>query len=260
MRRLHSDIDGVVASVLATAGALASYVLLSAIAGTLDTSAVAPLVEHDTLGRLWVFFVLGPALLVLVAVGLPCLLRTFAALARGSLGREGTHSLVLVAGGVAFVVAEAASGRSGTTALAVVCALCLWRLFPLLRGVRDTQLGLMLLIASAATIGFGVYQHRLQTGEAPSVAVAPTLFLVTFYATLVGVVSGLVGAAARGAEAVTKATASLVWLVIYATWIVGAERWGATSTYGVGALLGALAVWLRAVSAAHRIDEGRAII
>jgi hypothetical protein len=249
MGRPQSDVDAILACVLAIAGAFASFALLQILAAAVQGSAIGPLVPAATLGRLWVFFVLAPALLALVGVGFPCLLRALIAIARGALARDGVLSLVAVAVGTVGVVAEAAMRRSGAASLVVLCSLCLWRLRPRLIAIGDVAAAGLLACTSACLVGFGVYQQRLLTGAAASVAVAPTLFLLAFQATVVGVVMGAVGR--HG----TRSAASVGWLAVYAGWIGGAHAWGASSTYVAGFVLGILAVWLRA-SSGSRIDEG----
>lgn len=256
MRRPQSDVDTVLAVVLAAAGAFASFALLETVASMLAGSAIGRLAPAETLGRLWVFFVLVPAVLMLVGVGFPCLLRTAVALGRGSLGRDGVSSLVVVAGGAALVVVEAAMQRSGTASLVVVCALCLWRLRSRARALGTRLLGPLLACASAALLGFGVYQQRLLAGEPASVAVAPTLFLAAFYLTVIGVVIGALSSA-DGHR--TRAAASLLWLATYVAWLSGAHRWGVATTYFAGILLGLLTAWLRAASR-RRVDESRAFL
>jgi hypothetical protein len=256
MRRPQSDVDTVLAVVLATAGAFASFALLQAVTSTLDGSAIGRLAPAETLGRLWVFFVLVPAVLMLVGVGFPCLLRTVVAMARGSLGRDAASSLVVVAGGAMLVVVEAAIQRNGSASLVVVCALCLWRLRSRAGDLGRRLLGPLLACASAALLGFGVYQQRLLAGEPASVAVAPTLFLAAFYLTVIGVV---IGALSTADGHRTRAATSLLWLATYAAWLTGAHRWGVATTYVAGAFLGLLAAWLRAASH-RRVDETTALL
>jgi hypothetical protein len=240
-----------VASVLAVAGAFVSFALLQSIATGLEGGAIGQLAPKDTLGRLWVFFVLVPALLTLAGVGLPCLARTLA--------RDGVISLAAIATIVGLVGAEAAMRRSGTTAFVLACLLCLWRIGPLLGRIRDTLHGPLLFAASLSVLAFAVYQQRLQGGEAPSVAVAPTLFLISFYATFVGVGTGLAGTGAAGGGEIARAAASLVWLAAYAAWIAAVQRWGTVSTYVTGIVLALLAFRLRA-SSARRVDESRTFL
>lgn len=256
MRRPQSDVDTVLAVVLAAAGAFASFALLQAITITLDGSAIGRLAPAETLGRLWVFFILVPAVLMLVGVGFPCLWRTVVAMARGSLGRDGVSSLVVVAGGAVLVVAEAVMQRSGIASLVVVCALCLWRLRSRASDLGKRLLGPLLACASAALLGFGVYQQRLLAGAPASVAVAPTLFLAAFYLTVIGVV---IGALSTIGGHRTRAATSLLWLATYAAWLTGAHRWGVATTYVAGVFLGVLAAWLRAASR-RRVDESAAFL
>jgi hypothetical protein len=256
MRRPQNDVDTVLAVVLATAGAFASFSLLQAVTSTLDGSAIGRLAPAETLGRLWVFFVLMPAVLMLVGVGFPCLLRTGVAMARGSLGRDGVASLVVVAGGAMLVVVEAAMQRSGSASLVMVCALCLWRLRARASDVGKRLLGPLLACASAALLGFGVYQQRLLADEPASVAVAPTLFLAAYYLTLLGVVMGALSTADAHR---TRAATSLLWLATYAAWLTGAHRWGVATTYVAGIFLGLLAAWLRAASR-RGVDERGAFL
>ena len=259
MRRPQSDVDAVLASVLATAGAFASFALLQALTTGLDDTLIGRLAPRDTVARLWVFFVLAPALVVLAGVGFPCLLRTLLALARATLPAESMVSLAAVAVGAGLVLAEAAMRGSGTKSLVLACVLCGWRLFPRASALRDRLYGPLLVTASAALLGFAVYQQRLLAGAPASIAVAPTLFLLAYYATLLGVVLGIAGALAQRAARRVTAAVSLLWLTTYAAWVVGAARWGVASTYGAGVALGLLAAWIAATSA-RRVDESRAVL
>jgi hypothetical protein len=252
----RSDIDALFAAILATAGAFASFAILQIITAALDGTAAGRLAPLETLGRLWVFFVLVPALLALIGVGVPCMLRTSVAYARGALARQDVLGLAGLAIGTALVVAEASMRRSGAASLAAMCAICSWRLLPRARALGDRMLGPLLAIASAAMLGFGIYQRRLLAGEPASVAVAPTLFLVAFYASVAGISAG---AAAAGARRWMYRGASLAWLAAYAAWIVVASECGVTGTYAVGGLLAVLAVWVWLASRRH-IDAGRSFL
>jgi hypothetical protein len=235
----------VVASVLVTAGVFASFALLQSISADLDGSVLGRLATRQTIGRLWVFFVLVPALLHLLSVGLPCLIRALGALSRGALGRSEITSLGSTAVGVSFVLAEAALRRSGTISLILLCLLCAWRLAPRLSTIGEKLQEPCLVITIVALLGFGAFQQKLGAGDAESVALAPTLFLIAFYATIVGAGTGLVGALAAPPARWRRAAVSLSWLAGYTGWIACTERWGAICTYGTCALFGLIALWRR---------------
>ena len=256
MLGLRSDVDALFTVVLATAGAFVSFAILQIITAALDGTAAGRLAQPETVGRLWVFFVLVPALLALIGIGVPCLLRTSVAYARGALTRQDALGLVGLALGAALVVAEASVRRNGTASLAAVCAICSWRLLPRTRALGDRTLGPLLAIAGAAVLGFAIYQRRLLAGEPASVAVAPTLFLIAFYASVAGIA---VGAVAAGANRWIYRGASFAWLAAYAAWIAGAPACGVACTYAVGGLLVVLAVWIRLASRRH-VDAGRSFL
>lgn len=256
MRLPRSDVDAVVGTVLAAAGAFVSFALLQFVTQMLDGSAVGRLAPPPTLGRLWVFFVLAPALLALLGVGFPCLLRTTAAVARGTIAREGAVSLLLVAVGLVSVAVEASMQRSGIVALSGLCALCLWRLRPLASALSRRLVFATLATAGVALLGYAVYQQRLTAGFAASAAVAPTLFLAAFYATVVGVVIGTLSA---GSGSYSTAVVALVWLVTYSAWIAAGDRWGVTSTFVASAVLVLLAAWVW-ISSRRRVDEAPTVL
>jgi hypothetical protein len=254
MRRPRRDVDAVVASVLVTAGAFASFALLQAIATSRGTTVLSRIAPPDTIGHLWVFFVLVPSLLLLVGVGVPSVIRALVALARGALTRYEINSLVMTAVAVALVVLEAGLRRSGATSLTLLCAVCAWRLISHM-GTVGTRLQLPLLVGAAVSLlGLGVYQQRLHAGDPASVAVAPTLFLVSFYATAVGAGASVLGAVAGGTHMGRRGCASLGWMTVYATWIATVQGWGAVSTYGACLMLSMLALWVSTFEA-RRVDE-----
>jgi len=251
MRLPRSDVDAFVGTVLATVGAFVSFAVLQSVAQTLDGTMLGRLAPAQTLGRLWVFFVLAPALLSLVGVGFPCLLRTTASVARGTIAREGVISLALVAVGLLSVAVEAAMQRSGIVALSGLCVLCLWRLSPRASALSRRLVFPLLVSASGALLGYAAYHYRLTAGLAASVAVAPTLFLVAFYATVIGVVIATLSAISRHRS---TAVVALVWLATYTAWLAAGDRWGAASTFLASAALGLLAAWVW-IWSRRRVDE-----
>lgn len=253
MRRPQSDVDAVLSSVLVSAGAFASFSLLQLTLTAFEGSSIDALVPAETVGRLWVFFVLAPALLLLVGVGFPCLARAVIATVRGTIGRDGVVSLVAVALAASLVFLEASMQRSGAAALVLLCAVCLWRLRPRVRSLDRRLPGALLACTAAALLGFAAYAQRLLSGGLTSVAVAPTLFLLTFYATLVGVV---VTAVSGTGAALSRIALPLLWLAIYATWIGAAHRWGVAGTVLAAVALGLLGAHAGATSR-HGIDESR---
>jgi len=254
MSRPRSDVDAVLASVLLTAGAFASFALLQAISTRPDGGIMARLVPRETVGHLWVFFVLVPALLTLAGVGVPSLIRALVALTRGTLARDEIISLGTTTAAIGLVILEASLGGDGVSSVTLVCAVCAWRLIPHMSRISASLHGPLLVGAAISLLGLGVYQQRLHSGDAASVAVAPTLFLVSFYATAVGAAAGVLGAIAGGARVGRRTCASLGWVAVYATWIATVERWGALSTYGTCLVLGILALWVSAPDTRH-VDE-----
>ena len=256
MLGVRSDVDALFTVVFATAGAFASFAILQLITAALDGTAAGRLAPPETLGRLWVCFVLVPAVLALIGIGVPCLFRAAVAYARGALTRQDTVGVVGLAIAAALVVAEAALRRNGAASLTAVCAICSWRLLPRARALGDRVLGPLLAIASAAMLGFGIYQRRLLAGEPASVAVAPTLFLIVFYASVVGIAAGAVAA---GANRWIHRGASFAWLAADAAWIAGAPACGVAGTYAVSGLLAVLAGWI-GLASRRRVDAGRSFL
>ena len=256
MDRPRSDVEALVAVVLVAAGAFSSFALLQSIATALDATSVGRLAPQETLGRLWVFFVLLPALLALVGVGIPCSARAAIAAARGQLAPNDAFTLIAIAVGGALVAAEGSLHKSGVVSLTVICAACLWRLRRRARELCERFPGVLLGLASVSLLGFGIYQQRLLEGEPASEAAAPTLFLLSYYASVVGIALEMVATHPRRRAPMVFC---VLWLAVYLSWITCLIRCETLGTYTAGVCLGVLALAARAARR-HSVDAGRPLL
>ncbi len=224
--RTARDIDVLALATLALAGAFATQPLLH-VFGSADESApslIARLAPAQTVDRLWVVFVLIPAAIAFVGIGVPYAFRVLIAGVRGRLEPRGVSSAGLRATAVGLVVAELTMGRNWLASLVLTCFVAAWTA----RGAL-AQVGLrfaphLLAVAGFCLVGLAFYERRLQTGGALSIAVAPTLVLAAFYASFVGAVASIgVGAQWRdGRPEVAKRTSLLGTQVVVRTGLVAA--------------------------------------
>lgn len=212
-------VDGLAAALFAVAFAFLSFAALDALAGAPLRSPLALLAPRQTLARLWVFFVLAPAVVGFVGVGLPCLLRASATGFRGRLGPRERRDLLLLVGAAVLIAAEAAGGGSGGVALALTAAASVWRLWRALARLGAGALpGGLLALAAVALLGFARYELALLGGRPASPAVAPSLFLLAFYGVASATLLSWIRALA-GKHADRRLAASTTALVVYVTWL-----------------------------------------
>ncbi len=148
-----------------------------------------------SLGALWFTFVIVPALLTLLLVGLPCLGRALLRADRPRAGRRAKGLLVLMVTGALLALAgQRASAALGALGLLTVMAAGLAGTTALLER-HGRPLARLLLVAGSASLALlACYEFGLAGGADPSVALAPT-FMVTAAFLLE---SGLVVCAAHG--------------------------------------------------------------
>ena len=173
------------------------------------------------------------------------------AAARGRLGRaQGITALALTVCS-ALVAADLVMQRSGMLPLVLTCAVALWRGGPSLRALGARFAPTSLVVAGGALLGLTFYQRQIHAGGEASIAIAPTLALLGFYAGLVGVLCALLAASAPRAKGWLGAASALI-AVAWAGGLRALPLFGARSdnaemalTFTAGAALVAVAVWSR---------------
>jgi hypothetical protein len=237
-----SDADVLAAAVLAPAAAFATQPLLRAIAGGPElgtlTSQLAPL---QTLDRLWVVFILIPATIAFVGIGVPYTFRLLLAALRGRLEREDAITVISLAAAAALVIADLVLARSGIVPLVLTCGVAVWRARASLARLVGGAAPTLLAIAGSTLLGLAYYQKSMQGGAAASVAIAPTLVVVFFYAVLIGSLGALLAGTVPGTKASDASPRRQCAigggaLAGAAAWILGSRiAYGATASSETGA-------------------------
>jgi hypothetical protein len=228
------DIEVLGLATLALAAAFATQPLLH-LAGAGDPSAptlLARLAPAQTIDRLWVVFVLVPAAVAFIGIGVPYAFRVLVAGLRGRLEQTAAWSALAIAAAIALVVFELAVGRSGVPSLVLACAAAGWAARSALVALSVRLAPYLFAVAGIALFGLAVYERRLQASGSASVAVAPTLVLSAFYASLTACAGALaagasalgIGAPAsdRGSKQAAKAFArtAAAGLMVSLTWLL----------------------------------------
>jgi hypothetical protein len=213
--RSPSDVDVLAGTVFVLAAALATNPLLHTFASDDATTLISRLAPPATIDRLWVVFILIPAVVTFVGIGVPYAFRVLVTLLRRRLATEELRTAIALAVCAVLVLADLTMARSGIVPLALTCVVTAWRAGAafVLRGERIAAP--FIATAGAALLGVAFYQRELHAGNPPSVAIAPTLVLVAFYTGLAGAAGGLLAATARRAS---------VWLGSIAA-LIGAAWW-----------------------------------
>lgn len=211
------DVGGAAAAVVALSSALLSFPLLEASVTGLADTACGSLLQRATVARLWVFFVLLPALLTFIGIGFPSFARAMLALLRGTLEGPARRTVVALCTPAAVWPLEAWGGRNGSVGLAIWVAVAFaWMRPSLTAAVRARWMMRGLAAAAAASAGFAWYQWQLVVpGGTVSQANAPTLFLLAFYAAGSATVLGILPASTSrlfSAAAVTGLFGTAWWL------------------------------------------------
>ncbi len=250
-----SDADVLAAAVLALAGAFATQPLLRAIAGGPDlqtlTARLAPL---QTLDRLWVVFVLIPAAIAFVGIGVPYAFRVVLAAARGQLGRDPAITTLALAVSVALVIADLFLARSGIVPLLLTCGVAASRARALLARLALRAAPTLFAVAGVCLFGLAYYQRTMQAGASISIAIAPTLVLVSFYAALTGSFAALLGGSAGGRRHRAIGGAALV---VSTLWVVASRiAYGSIASAADAEVLFTIALGLALVAFAGALRVG----
>jgi hypothetical protein len=165
---------------------------------------------------LYAFFILLPVSLGFLAIGVPFFLRTLSAAARGRI--DGRTRQALLAFGVCLLVliVELNVGGDGLVAMSAVAAVGAWQgRGPVAR--FGASHGFTLIGVAGVSIAALAWYEARALGEAePSIAIAPTLLVVSLF--LAG--AGLVAATANVLEGCTESRVALAvaWLAM-AAWL-----------------------------------------
>jgi hypothetical protein len=164
--------------------------------------------------RLWVVFVLIPAVVAFVGIGVPYAFRVLITLVRRRLASRDVTTTVALAACAALAVADLLMQRSGIVPLALTCAVVVWRAGRAYaaRGARIAPA--LIATAGASLLGVAFYERAASRGDAPSVAIAPTLVLLSFYAGLAGILAASLAAAVPRASVrlgVASGMVGLAW-------------------------------------------------
>ena len=240
-----------------TAGEMLFRLLLAGAAGQLGaalTSRIAPLA---TVRPLYAFFILLPAGLAFLAIGVPFFLRTLISATRGRLGRDDLFGLAALAACVAGLVVEIRVGGRGVATIAAALAIGLWQAAPSYAEIGRRVGFAIIATAGACLAGLAYYESRHLSGAEPSVAIAPTFVLLAFFFALAGLITTTAAALQRDGDGRIAAAAcwlaALTWMLSplvrakAATSAAGADRFELWATLLGAAVLAIAPVmhWLR---------------
>jgi len=213
--RSPSDVDVLAGAIFLLAAALVTNPLLHALAGSDGaTTLLARLAPRATIDRLWVVFVLIPAAVTFVGIGVPYAFRVLITLVRRRLTRTDVTTTLALALCAALVAADLLMKRSGLLPLALTCAVAIWRAGAAYAARGQRLAPALVATAGIALLGVAYYQQGIRAGARPSIAIAPTLVLAAFYTGFVGLLGASVAAARPRASvrfAVMAGVVGLAW-------------------------------------------------
>jgi hypothetical protein len=216
---LARDVHALATVTLLLAVAFLSFLGFEYTATVAGSSTVGRLAPTETLGRLWVVFVLLPTTVAFAGIAVPCFLRTSVAVIRNrSPSREARTLALFVACGL-LLAGEVTASRNGGISLAATTVVCLHYLSTAAlapRMARAAWVGLS--VAATCLMAFSRYQHLAVSRDELSTAVAPTVFLAAYYGVIVGVGSGCVASVSLGRAPVLAPTISA--FAVYLAWLV----------------------------------------
>ena len=212
--RSPSDVDVLAGAVFLLAAALVTNPLLPLLTGGEEaTTLLARLAPRATVDRLWVVFVLIPAVVAFIGIGVPYAFRVLITLVRRRLSGADVTTTLALAACAALVLADLLMKRSGLVPLALTCAVALWRTGGSYAARGERMAPALIATAGGALLGVAFYQQTARAGDAPSMAIAPTLVLLAFYAGLGGALAGLLAVAVPRASVRVGVAASCVALL-----------------------------------------------
>jgi hypothetical protein len=258
-----SDAEIFFASVFALAAVLVVGELLFRLLAHTGTGALGPALlarsaPLSSVRPMYAFFVLLPAGLAFLAIGLPFFMRTVSAALRGRVQGQGRQALGALAACVPAALVEVRLGSSGVISVIAGAAIGAWQSHRLMGRLGDKHGFKLLATAALAVAGLGAYEVAAARNSEPSIAIAPTLLVAAMFFVMAGLMTTTAAAAApraRGRFAVAIAWIGAIALLAapmlrarVATSAVGADRFELACTFAAAALLttGALAQRLRA--------------
>jgi len=167
-----------------------------------------------TVRWIYVFFILLPVFLAVLAIGFPFFLRTLTAAMRNRLRRRELLGLVAMLVVVGVLCAEIWYGSStrGDIALGAAALVGLWQAWNII-GERGDTIGFRLLaLGGLMFLGLAYYEQRHLAGAVPSQAIAPTLLVAGFFLTVAGLLIATAAASRPGGRG--RALVSVCWLAV----------------------------------------------
>jgi hypothetical protein len=213
--RSSSDAEIFFTSVFAIAGVLLVGELLftlleAASAVALGPALVARLAPLSTVRLLYASFVLLPAGLAFLAIGLPFCLRTLVAAFSRRLEPQARGALAALAACVVAAIVEVRLDMRGFVALSAAAAVSSWRAHPVLARMGAAH-GFRLLAAGGASAAvLAWYEGRMLAHAATSIAVAPTFLVLAAVFAAAGLVTTTAAALRRDGDG--RGAVALCWL------------------------------------------------
>lgn len=165
-----------------------------------------------TVRWIYVFFVLLPVSLAVLAIGFPFFLRTLTAALRNRLRKRELLGLTAMLAVVGALGAELWYGGNGALAVGAAALVGLWQAWKSI-GENGGALGFRILAIGGLTfLGLAYYEQRHLAGAAPSVAVAPTLLVAGFFLAVTGLVLATASASRPGGKG--RVLVAACWLAI----------------------------------------------
>jgi hypothetical protein len=167
-----------------------------------------------TVRWIYVFFILLPVFLAVLAIGFPFFLRTLTAAMRNRLRRRELVGLAAMIAVIGVLCAEIWYGSStnGRVALGAAALVGLWQAWSII-GERGGTLGFRVLAVAGLTfLGLAYYEQRHLAGADPSAAIAPTLLVAGFFLTVAGLLIATAAASKAGGRG--RVLVSVCWLAV----------------------------------------------
>ncbi len=210
-------------AVLGMAGVLLCGELLAQLVTASASAAYGPALltrmaaSPQTVRWIYVFFVLLPACLAVLAIGFPFFLRTLIAALRRRLRRSEMIGFILMLCAFAGVGFEIMRGGDGVIATSAAAVIALWQSREAI-GERGGAIGDRLLMTTGAVLlGLVHYERQVLSGAEPSLAVAPTLLVAAFFFGAAGLLISTVVSFRRGSKGRGRVILSWIALGYWAT-------------------------------------------
>ena len=247
-----SDAEIFFASVLALAavlvvGEVVFRLLTHTGAGALGPALLVRTAPLSSVRPLYAFFVLLPAGLAFLAIGLPFFMRTVSSTLRGKVRGRGRQALIAIAACAVAAVVEVRLGGSGVVSVIAGAAVGAWRSYGLVGRLGDRHGFALLATAGLSVAGLGAYELAALGNSEPSIAIAPTLLVASVFFAMAGLMTTTAAAAAPRAGGRIAVAISWVGVVAMlaapilrarvASSATGADRFELACTLAAAALL-----------------------